>query len=91
MVSLSFLGRPITEVYSRWYKSQPENLGGNENCVHMDLQRSMNDYKCDSKAHFICKKSNRLLEQNNNCTLPDLGKSFFFILNTTVHINANGQ
>lgn len=64
--------RPITEVYSRWQRFKPDNAGGNEDCVHMDVEGTMNDYLCDSKANFICKKTLQSLQWNNDCNMPYL-------------------
>ncbi|XP_037939641.1 C-type lectin 37Db-like [Teleopsis dalmanni] len=44
--------------FSRWSRPQPDNAGGNEDCVHLWLregQFKMNDWNCDQgKAYFIC-------------------------------------
>ncbi|KAJ8725868.1 hypothetical protein PYW08_004051 [Mythimna loreyi] len=64
--------RPISEVYSRWQRFQPDNHLNNEDCVHMDLIGTMNDYKCDSKTKFICKKTLQSLQWNYNCNMPNL-------------------
>ena len=69
-----FSERPITEVYNRWRKDQPDNNGDKEDCVQMDPQCTMNDHPCDSKTNFICKKTLQSLEWNYNCSMPNLGR-----------------
>ncbi|KAJ8722474.1 hypothetical protein PYW07_003654 [Mythimna separata] len=77
-------GKSISEVYSRWQRFQPDNHQGNEDCVHMDLIGTMNDYRCDSNAKFICKKTLESLEWDYNCNMPnsnyiynqDIGKCY---------------
>ena len=44
--------------YTNWYKNEPNNAGGNEECM-LVYGRSMfrwNDYSCSSEFAFICEK-----------------------------------
>nr|QWY13104.1 IML7 [Mythimna separata] len=76
--------RPMSEVYNNWQRNQPSDELNNEDCVHMDLIGTMNDYRCDSKTKFICKKTLQSLEWNNNCNMSnsdyiynqDIGKCY---------------
>jgi len=44
--------------YVNWYPSyNPDNKGGNENCVHLwtqDRTLGMNDARCTSLSYFVC-------------------------------------
>nr|QWY13111.1 IML14 [Mythimna separata] len=74
-------GKSIHEVYCKWFdQGQPDNAGGKENCLNMDLKGQMNDYPCDVKSYFICKKSLQSLEWNNQCNMPNL--DYIFSKNT---------
>ena len=48
--------------FDHWGPTEPNNLGGNENCMHlftnqeMSVYNTFNDIECDRKASFICKK-----------------------------------
>lgn len=49
--SWSSNGRPIT--FKRWLSGQPDNAGGNENCVEM-YDHQWNDNKCQNDMYFVC-------------------------------------
>ena len=48
--------------FDNWGPTEPNNLGGNENCLHiytsleMSVYNTFNDIDCNRKASFICKK-----------------------------------
>ena len=48
--------------FDNWYMSQPDNQGGNENCLQVhanpgqDWHDKWSDAPCDEKRNFICKK-----------------------------------
>lgn len=73
------LGKSVSEVYNQWQQSEPNDLGGNEDCVHLNLQGDLNDFPCDGKSYFICKKSLQTLEWNYPCNMSNLG--MFFTMN----------
>nr|XP_049600077.1 uncharacterized protein LOC125983145 isoform X4 [Syngnathus scovelli] len=44
--------------YSHWNTGEPNNVGGNENCVELLTSRAnkkWNDLSCDDYRHYICK------------------------------------
>ena len=49
--------------FDNWHTSEPDNNGGNENCieVHSNPSREWhdkwNDSSCDQKKNFVCKKN----------------------------------
>ncbi|KAJ8725737.1 hypothetical protein PYW08_003920 [Mythimna loreyi] len=66
-------GRPISEVYTNWAFSEPNDHGRNEDCVHLNLDNGqINDFICGVHNYFICKKSLDTLEWNFNCDMPNL-------------------
>ncbi|KAJ8722607.1 hypothetical protein PYW07_003787 [Mythimna separata] len=69
-------GKPLTQVYSTWELNEPNNAGGDEDCVHIDKQGYMNDCECDAKYNYICKKSLTSLEWNQECNMPNLDYVF---------------
>ncbi|KAJ8722615.1 hypothetical protein PYW07_003795 [Mythimna separata] len=69
-------GKPSSEVFTNWQHGTPDNYQGNEDCTHMSTVPDMNDYRCDSKALFICKKTLQSLEWNNNCDMPNLDYTY---------------
>ncbi|XP_037810586.1 C-type lectin 37Db-like [Lucilia sericata] len=53
--------------YADWSAGQPDNNGGNENCVHLwykERKYQMNDWVCNRLAYYICD----LEKRNNNNT-----------------------
>ncbi|KAJ8722470.1 hypothetical protein PYW07_003650 [Mythimna separata] len=82
-------GRLVSEVYNQWQRGDPNNLHGNEDCVHLTLSGHLNDYSCDAESHFICKKSLTSLEWNDLCNMLQLGYTYsedtgkFYKLHTT--------
>ena len=43
--------------YTCWSPGQPDNAGGNENCVHLWPHNNgfaMNDWQCNQAIHYIC-------------------------------------
>ncbi|XP_065364341.1 C-type lectin 37Da-like [Calliphora vicina] len=48
-------GEPVK--YADWSAGQPDNMGGNEDCVHLwhvANKYQMNDWICKQKAYYIC-------------------------------------
>ena len=75
-------GRSVSEVYNNWKPYQPDN-GWNEDCVHMNQEGQLKDYRCEVEFNFICKKT--APPPVRNCTSTcDISKSisstFFCIL-----------
>jgi len=44
--------------YARWYHGEPNNWGGNENCVLMYGSFFWNDRDCGARMCFICENRN---------------------------------
>ncbi|KAJ8722616.1 hypothetical protein PYW07_003796 [Mythimna separata] len=66
-------GKSIDEVYTKWFdQGIPDNYGGNEDCLILDIKGTTNDYVCDVKSYFVCKKSRQSLEWNHQCNMPNL-------------------
>ncbi|XP_046547951.1 perlucin-like isoform X2 [Haliotis rubra] len=43
--------------YTNWSPGQPDNAGGNENCLEIRLNfGNWNDYQCQKPLNFICEK-----------------------------------
>ena len=43
-----------------WYKGEPNNKGGSEDCVHMSRSYGvikLNDTSCRNKRYFVCEKT----------------------------------
>ncbi|KAJ9588886.1 hypothetical protein L9F63_017826 [Diploptera punctata] len=49
---LDIYGREID--YKEWHAGQPDNFGGNENCVAINNKLEMYDVACDSLCYYIC-------------------------------------
>ncbi|KAJ8722602.1 hypothetical protein PYW07_003782 [Mythimna separata] len=66
-------GKAISEVYNKWQPGQPDNFGGNQHCVYIyrDREGVLDNWPCDYKYNFICKKSFQSLEWNHHCGMPD--------------------
>ncbi|KAJ8725736.1 hypothetical protein PYW08_003919 [Mythimna loreyi] len=71
-------GKSSSDVYTNWQHGTPDNYQGNEDCTHISTVGDMNDYRCDSKALFICKKSLQSLEWNLECDMPHFGYIFSY-------------
>nr|QWY13098.1 IML1 [Mythimna separata] len=72
-------GKSISEVYNNWQPGQPDNYGEGQDCVYMYLKEGpgyLDDYACDKKYSFICKKTLQSLEWNYQCNLPNLDYSY---------------
>ena len=76
MLCLIFLGKPISKVYHYWRLGEPNNHGGEEDCVELYRSGYLNDKSCDKKFRFICKKSLQTLQWNHDCNMPDSGRLF---------------
>lgn len=43
--------------YQNWYKTEPNNFGGNEHCAAIHFQYvGWVDYHCTAKFNYVCKK-----------------------------------
>ncbi|XP_031150872.1 galactose-specific lectin nattectin-like isoform X2 [Sander lucioperca] len=42
--------------YKHWHVGQPDNAGGNENCLEMNRQDNWNDRPCTDIRPFLCSK-----------------------------------
>ncbi|XP_073943839.1 uncharacterized protein isoform X1 [Choristoneura fumiferana] len=81
-------GRPVLDIYNNWGQGEPNDADGNEDCVILRRDNTLNDDKCDRKYPFICKKSLLYLDWNTLCDIPDpsyvfnkdLGKCYKFHL-----------
>nr|QWY13121.1 IML24 [Mythimna separata] len=69
-------GRLVSEVYNQWQRGEPNDLNGDEDCVHLKLSGDLNDYRCDGESYFICKKSLASLEWDSHCNMPKSGYTF---------------
>lgn len=57
---------------TRWAKGQPNNHGGNEDCVAITGQqnRKWNDFNCDTPEYYVCQKSGKSVMSLHGQTLP---------------------
>ncbi|XP_021181291.3 C-type mannose receptor 2 [Helicoverpa armigera] len=69
-------GYPISDVYNRWYRGEPNDAGGVEDCVVMMKDGRLNDDGCNKKFPFMCKKTLQSLEWNQQCNIPNLDYVF---------------
>ncbi|XP_077295203.1 macrophage mannose receptor 1-like [Arctopsyche grandis] len=60
-------GKPVHNLYLNWNPGEPNNGGGNENCVSLLTSHTYNDIPCDLKYKFICKK-NHIVHIKNHTT-----------------------
>ncbi|XP_026764354.2 macrophage mannose receptor 1-like isoform X1 [Galleria mellonella] len=74
-------GLSISDVYHKWLKGEPNNLGGNENCVVIKRDGSLNDCSCSLPHNFICKKTLASLEWNSACNFPNTDYTYSETLN----------
>ncbi|XP_022819535.1 C-type mannose receptor 2-like isoform X2 [Spodoptera litura] len=66
-------GKLISDVYFNWRANEPNNSGGNEDCVAMLDDGKMNDNDCSYKKYFVCKKPLHSVIWNSRCNMssPD--------------------
>ncbi|CAH0721768.1 unnamed protein product, partial [Brenthis ino] len=69
-------GVPITNVYNRWGPGEPNDAGGEEGCVILRRDGTLNDDNCERKYPFICKKTLSTLEWNVYCDIPDMSYEY---------------
>ena len=50
-----------------WYTGEPNNYGGNENCVHFDYSEIWNDDRCSKKHSFICENMPLVIHSTSEC------------------------
>lgn len=56
--------------YTHWRGIQPDNAGGNENCVHVWKSEgngfhTWNDWICSKKLYYICEEKFAILPRHN--------------------------
>ncbi|CAF4937346.1 unnamed protein product [Pieris macdunnoughi] len=64
-------GASIDTVYNKWAKGEPNNHAGNEHCLTLLDDTTLNDINCDTTKSFICKKRASAIHWNLLCDLPD--------------------
>ncbi|XP_014370346.2 macrophage mannose receptor 1-like [Papilio machaon] len=69
-------GVSIKDVYNNWAQGEPNNSDGNEHCLTMTLNGTLNDDRCDKKYPFICKQNQASIKWNDFCNVPDLEYRF---------------
>lgn len=69
------------DIYNNWGQGEPNDADGNEDCVILRRDNTLNDDKCDRKYPFICKKRLIDLDWNTLCDIPDQGKIRFHTKN----------
>ncbi|RVE40947.1 hypothetical protein evm_014403 [Chilo suppressalis] len=69
-------GIPISDVYSKWDAGEPNDHGGQEDCVNFRRNGFLNDDNCDKKYPFICKKKRSMLEWNQFCFIPNMDYNY---------------
>ncbi|CAH2073666.1 unnamed protein product, partial [Iphiclides podalirius] len=65
-------GDSIKDVYGNWAPGEPNNSNGNEDCLVLNLDGTLNDDQCNKRYPFICKKTLASLKWNTLCNVPDL-------------------
>ncbi|XP_041977376.1 C-type mannose receptor 2-like [Aricia agestis] len=66
-------GTLMADVYHKWRPNQPDDYNGTEDCVALDASDELlDDYPCDAKLLFLCKKTETSLKWNVLCDIPDL-------------------
>ncbi|XP_053625135.1 macrophage mannose receptor 1 [Plodia interpunctella] len=81
-------GLSLLDVYNKWATGEPNDGGGEEDCVVLNKEGSMNDDGCWKKHPYICKKTLAFLEWNTACKMPypdykynkELGRCYKFHL-----------
>ncbi|XP_041977473.1 macrophage mannose receptor 1-like [Aricia agestis] len=74
-------GTLMADVYDKWRPSQPDDCNGTDDCVVLDASNGLlDDYPCDAKLQFICKKTESSLKWNTLCDSPDPDYEFVDIL-----------
>ncbi|CAH1645988.1 unnamed protein product [Spodoptera littoralis] len=66
-------GKLISDVYGSWKPNEPNNMGGQENCVALLNDGKMNDYDCNYKKYFVCKKPVHSVKWNSRCNMSSPG------------------
>ncbi|RVE55020.1 hypothetical protein evm_000439 [Chilo suppressalis] len=69
-------GIAIDDVYSKWRDGEPNNVNGQEHCVNLMTDGTLNDNKCDEKLSFICKKKRSMIKWNQFCNIPAIGYNY---------------
>ncbi|XP_028170800.1 CD209 antigen-like protein E isoform X3 [Ostrinia furnacalis] len=69
-------GQLISDVYSNWAPGEPNDSSGNEDCVSMNKDQTLNDLSCEHKSPFVCKKTLDSLDWNTKCDIPYLDYEF---------------
>ncbi|XP_072943530.1 lymphocyte antigen 75-like [Epargyreus clarus] len=69
-------GRSISDVYKKWALNEPDNAGGNENCVVMQRDGTLKDENCDIRYSYICKKTLATVHWDSICGLPVTGYKY---------------
>ncbi|XP_013180421.1 PREDICTED: C-type mannose receptor 2-like [Papilio xuthus] len=81
-------GVAVRDVYNVWGPGEPNDNNGEENCVILRRDGTLNDEKCSNRYPFICKKTLQSLKWNEECNTPyldykynaDLGRCYKFHL-----------
>ncbi|KPI91592.1 Hemolymph lipopolysaccharide-binding protein [Papilio xuthus] len=66
-------GVAVRDVYNVWGPGEPNDNNGEENCVILRRDGTLNDEKCSNRYPFICKKTLQSLKWNEECNTPYLG------------------
>ncbi|KAM3962998.1 macrophage mannose receptor 1-like isoform 2-T2 [Aphomia sociella] len=75
-------GLPISNIYEKWGRGEPNDAGGKEDCVALTLRDgTYNDDNCANKNPFICKKTLASLEWNIACNISDTDYTYCEALN----------
>ncbi|XP_028170786.1 macrophage mannose receptor 1-like [Ostrinia furnacalis] len=69
-------GQPISDVYSNWGPGEPNDANGEEDCVILRRDGTLNDVNCVNKYPFVCKKTLDSLEWNIKCDMPNMDYVF---------------
>lgn len=51
-----------TTGFHAWAETEPNHIGGNENCVLMSTNRQWRDYSCDRVRTFVCYTGKKTFE-----------------------------
>ncbi|XP_068629452.1 macrophage mannose receptor 1-like [Battus philenor] len=63
-------GVSIRNIYNKWGHGEPNDSNGEEDCVILRREGTLNDEKCSKKFPFICKKPFASLKWNEECNSP---------------------